>query len=333
MSKSFSNFLISLKPYTLIISVVIGFLVFIFFHYFELSKPLRPAANIAGESLPIIIFFILFFAFSKITLKEMKPSAWHYILVTYQVMFTLLLALYLYLHPQSDFKSLIEGVIICVITPTAASASVITGKLGGNESALTSYIIISNLASAIAIPLFFPLFCNLGEHAFLEDILMILGHTFPILVLPLFLTFVIRTFAIRLHQFILIHTKELGFYLWAFIVMVVSARTFANIVNSQKTSLELTLMVTLGFFLTVSQFALGKVIGNFGHQRISAGQAVGQKNMIFGIWVTLIYLTPEVAIIPGTCIIWQNVVNSWQLWYRVRNLKRWEEQGQSPYQE
>ncbi len=85
--------------------------------------------------------------------------------------------------------------------------------------------------------------------------------------------------------------------------------------------------------MTIMQFALAKGIGQFGHQRISAGQALGQKNMVFGLWVTLTYLTPTVAIIPGTYIIWQNIVNAWQMWYRERNLRRWEKNGEQVYQE
>lgn len=325
--------LIRLKPYTLLIAVSLGFVVFSFFHYLEISKPLRPIAQFVGDSLAGVLFLILFFAFSKITLHQMKPRAWHYILIIYQVTVTLLLALYLNYFPNGQFTVLIEGIIICVITPTAASASVITGKLGGNESSLTTYIIFSNLTAAVAIPLIFPLFCDIGHKSFIHDCTMILKHISPILVLPLVLTVVIRTISPRLHQYILRNTKDIGFYMWAFIIVVVSAKTFANIAASNKSSLEITVMATVGLIITVFQFGMAKGIGHIGHQRISAGQGLGQKNMLFGLWVTLTYLNPTVAIIPGTYILWQNIVNAWQMWYRERNLKRWKETGETPYQE
>lgn len=322
-----------LKPYTLLIAVTLGFLVFCFFNFAQFSKPLRPVAHVVGESLPVILFFILFFAFSKITLHQMKPRAWHFILVIYQVTGTALLALYLKNFPDSSDIVILEGILICVITPTAASASVITGKLGGNESALTTYIIFSNLAAAVAIPLIFPLFCDMGNNSFFHDCILILKHISPILVLPIILTVTIRTVSPKLHQFILRNTKDIGFYLWAFIIVVVSAKTFSNIAASDKSGLEITIMAAVGFIMTILQFALAKGIGQFGGQRISAGQALGQKNMVFGLWVTLTYLNPTVAIIPGTYILWQNVVNAWQMWYRERNLQRWEKTGEKPYQE
>ncbi len=327
------DLLIKLKPYTLLIAVTLGFLVFSLFNFVEWTKPLRPAAHFVGESLPVILFFILFFAFSKITLHQMKPRAWHFILVIYQIILTALLALYLKYFPDTTDVVILEGILICVITPTAASASVITGKLGGNESALTTYIIFSNLAAAVAIPLIFPLFCDMGNNSFFHDCFLILNHISPILVLPIILTVVIRTCSPKLHQFILRNTKDIGFYLWAFIIVVVSAKTFSNIAASDKSGLEITIMAAVGFIMTILQFALAKGIGQFGGQRISAGQALGQKNMVFGLWVTLTYLNPTVAIIPGTYILWQNVVNAWQMWYREKNLRIWEQRGESPYQE
>ena len=49
---------------------------------------------------------------------------------------------------------------------------------------------------------------------------------------------------------------------------------------------------------------------------ISAGQALGQKNTIVGIWLTITFLNPLAAVAPGAYVLWQNVVNAWQLWYK-----------------
>lgn len=38
--------------------------------------------------------------------------------------------------------------------------------------------------------------------------------------------------------------------------------------------------------------------------------------MVFGIWVTSTYLSPAASIAPGCYMLWQNVVNSWQIYYR-----------------
>lgn len=49
--------------------------------------------------------------------------------------------------------------------------------------------------------------------------------------------------------------------------------------------------------------------------RITAGQAFGQKNTALGIWLAQMYLNPLAAIGPAAYILWQNLLNSFQLWH------------------
>ena len=35
-----------------------------------------------------------------------------------------------------------------------------------------------------------------------------------------------------------------------------------------------------------------------------------------GIWVAYTYLSPVISIAPSSYILFQNIVNSWQLWQR-----------------
>ena len=55
--------------------------------------------------------------------------------------------------------------------------------------------------------------------------------------------------------------------------------------------------------------------------------------MVFGVWVALSYLAPTAAISPGCYVLWQNLVNSFQLWYRDKWNERLQKQGKLPYQE
>ena len=55
--------------------------------------------------------------------------------------------------------------------------------------------------------------------------------------------------------------------------------------------------------------------------RISGGQALGQKNTGFAIWMSFAFLNPLAAVGPGSYVLWQNLFNSWQLWRF-----RWREQ-------
>jgi BASS family bile acid:Na+ symporter len=62
------------------------------------------------------------------------------------------------------------------------------------------------------------------------------------------------------------------------------------------------------------QVIFGKIVGGIFGARINGGQAVGQKNTVFAIWMTYTYLNPVASVAPGCYVIWQNLVNSWQLW-------------------
>lgn len=39
---------------------------------------------------------------------------------------------------------------------------------------------------------------------------------------------------------------------------------------------------------------------------------------MIAVWVCLSYLSPLAAVVPGSYILWQNVLNSWQLWQKRR---------------
>lgn len=65
------------------------------------------------------------------------------------------------------------------------------------------------------------------------------------------------------------------------------------------------------------QFAAGKHIGGAYGERTEGGQALGQKNTVFIIWMGYTFLSPVTAVAGGFYSVWHNIINSWQL-YRKR---------------
>jgi BASS family bile acid:Na+ symporter len=47
---------------------------------------------------------------------------------------------------------------------------------------------------------------------------------------------------------------------------------------------------------------------------ITAGQALGQKNSGFLIWLGYSYMTPVTSVAGGLHSIWQNIINSLELY-------------------
>ncbi len=317
------------------VAICTGIIVYFAFHYLRFLDPLRPAGHWwMDHGVQALIFIMLFIAFCKIDPHQMRPHHWHWYLLLIQAGGSLVLALYLIYTGSAD-NALIDGLIACLICPTAAAASVITGKLGGNESALTTYTLLSNVTAAISIPIIFPMLQSNGQGLdnFAENFYAVSSRIFPMLMLPLICAFVLRYTCRPLHYIIATKSKDLGFYLWAITLVSVSAKSMSNIVNCGESATTLWLLAGVGLFACAIQFGMGKLIGNFEHQRISAGQGLGQKNMVFGVWVCCTYLSPAAAIAPGCYVLWQNLVNSWQIWYKDRFDAKRRARGLPVYQE
>ena len=51
---------------------------------------------------------------------------------------------------------------------------------------------------------------------------------------------------------------------------------------------------------------------------ITPGQALGQKNTGFLIWLGYNYMTPVTSVAGGLYAIWQNLFNSWELYRKEK---------------
>jgi putative transporter len=96
--------------------------------------------------------------------------------------------------------------------------------------------------------------------------------------------------------------------------MIVTGTTLKNIFHAETSVLFLLLIGFLGLALCLLQYAIGWRIGNFFNSSIEAGQALGQKNTAFAIWIAATYLHPLSTVGPGCYILWQNIINSIEIW-------------------
>ena len=103
--------------------------------------------------------------------------------------------------------------------------------------------------------------------------------------------------------------------------MIVTGTTVKNIVHAEASVWLLATIALLGLLLCVVQFAVGRFIGHYFSHTQEAGQALGQKNTAFAIWLAYTYLTPLSSVGPGCYILWQNIINSVEIWQHQRNEK------------
>ncbi len=304
-----------IKNWTLPIAMLIGALGYLVLSNLSFINPVKPYINegIAWFT-PFLIFAQLLLTFCKVEPRELLPKAWHLWLLSFQAFSCVVLAGVLLVFPLSDaYRSVLEGAMVCLICPTATAAAVITGKLGGSSSTLTTYTLLSNLLAAIAVPLVFPLVEPHEGMGFMAAFFKILGKVFPLLLSPFFLALLLRYCFPKVHQSLLKY-HGVAFYLWAIALAIVTGQTVRSLVTSSAdVSIEI-LVALAGLIACALQFFLGKSIGGAYNDRVSAGQALGQKNTVLAIWMAFTYLNPLSSVAPGSYVIWQNLFNSWQLW-------------------
>lgn len=112
----------------------------------------------------------------------------------------------------------------------------------------------------------------------------------------------------------LLNLHDAAFYLWGVALAIVSGQTVRSLVNSEAPASVEWLIALAGLAACCLQFYLGKRIGGHYAERISGGQALGQKNTVLAIWMAYTYLNPLASVAPGSYVLWQNTINSWQLW-------------------
>ena len=96
--------------------------------------------------------------------------------------------------------------------------------------------------------------------------------------------------------------------------VIVMGQTTESVIEGDTSLTQECGIAFLALLACVIQFVVGKQVGGMYADRISAGQALGQKNTVLAIWMACTYLNPASAIAPGSYVLWQNVINSWQLW-------------------
>ena len=299
-----------------------GTLVYLFFARVPLLAPLKPTVwSIVSFLTPFLIFAQLLLTFCKVELKELRPVAWHGWLLLFQLMSCLLVAGVLICVPMPEtYREVFEGAMVCLICPTATAAAVITGKLGGNAGSLTTYTLLSNLLAAIVVPLLFPVVEVHSDVSFLTACFRILIKVFPLLLCPFIVACLLRAFlpGVRAR---LAGVSGLAFYLWGMALAIVSGQTVRSLVNSDAAGYVKWLIALAGLIVCCIQFYFGKRIGSRYYERISAGQALGQKNTVLAIWMAYTYLNPLSSVGPGSYVLWQNIINSYQLWKKRKNEK------------
>ena len=304
-----------LKDWTLPVSMSFGALVYLLFAY---TPALEDAAvffdPVFELILPWFMFLVLFVTFCKVDFHKMRPVTWHAWNILLQlVLVAIIVAFILYYHLEGNDLILMESALTCVIAPCATAAAVVTSKLGGNLESITTYTFMSNFITALLVPLCFPMVDPDVTMTFWQSFVQILYKVCMVLVMPMVLAYIVKHFMHNLHRRI-VSVRDLSYYLWGCSLTIVTGTTVKHICHAQTSVWFLFMIAVLALLFCLVQFALGRWVGSHYGTTIDTGQALGQKNTAFAIWIAYTYLTPLSSVGPGCYILWQNIINSLELW-------------------
>lgn len=309
-----------LKNWTLPSAIVTGTVLYLVFSQVEaLDEAARFFNPIFDTIFPFFMGMILFTTFCKVDFHKMRPEPWHWIITVFQVIITgAIAAVIMVMDLKGNDLVIAESILTCVIAPGAAAAAVVTAKLGGNLESMTTYTFVSNFITALLVPTVFPLIDSSVEISFIEAFLAILYKVCLVLIVPMAGAYIVKHYLRRLHAWI-VSVEDMSFYMWGISLSIVTGSTIKYIVHAGTTVDFVLIIAAISLVMCLVQFAVGRYVGKFYNQVVEAGQGLGQKNTAFAVWIAYTYLTPLCAVGPGCYILWQNAINSFEIWHHRKD--------------
>lgn len=306
-----------LKNWMLPIAMTLGAAIYLILHYVPVFSEEGYMA-VARRFQPLLISIMLFLQLNVVAPTDLKFHKWHFELVAVQAVLFAAFAFMAIGVKEGGGRILLESAMLCFICPTAAAAGVIASRIGGSLPGIMTYTVLSDTLAAVLIPLMIPLVHPAAGIGFLAAFWAIIKRVFSILVLPCVLAWLIRYLLPGLQRWL---SRYVG---WAFYVWSVGLTLAMSLATGALVTSGIGVALTFGIgavslVCCLFQFWLGRrVARSYGRvESITAGQALGQKNTGFIIWLGINYMTPVTSVAGGLYAIWHNLVNSYEL-YRSR---------------
>ena len=299
------------------VAIVLGISLYLAYRGLPFLHPAGEVLHkVASEGQRLVIALLLFFQFVKVSPHDLQPRRWHIYTLLFQVISFLVLAVLTAFTKGYVGRVLLECAMLCLICPTAAAAGVVTEKLGGSLAETITYVVIINVAATFLIPIVIPMIRPSDEFGFWAYVGHIALKIFPVLILPALVAWTIRYTTHKLQRW-LMRLSRYAFYIWGVgltLAMVLATRA---LILSDLPAFAVALVVAVSLAACALQFAYGRFIGKRvakDNGKTTVGQAMGQKNTGFLIWLGYNYMTPVTSVAGGLYAIWQNLFNSWELY-------------------
>lgn len=258
-----------------------------------------------GLLTPSFIFLMLFFTFCRVDARKIRFSTMHIWLLLFQIVGSV--AIYYALSWINPL--LAQGGMICVLAPVAMAAVVIGGMLGANIETMAAYSLLCNVVIAFFAPVVLHSFgngeCSVGQ---------ILQKVAPLLIAPFVAGQFCRFCLPRVSGWVASHS-QISFYIWLLSLVVIIGRTTCFILDHNEINRVVEIaLAAVALVVCILQFAVGRALGRRYGDAAAGGQSLGQKNTVLAVWISQAFLDPIASIAPTAYIVWQNLVNSYQIY-------------------
>lgn len=267
---------------------------------------LLPGLHRFSHLIQYLLMVMLFLAFLDI---EFKPQTFRKS-VLWVLLANVALAFISYALLSSYNTLLAMAAFMTAIAPTAIAAPVIMSFLQGEIEYVIAAVLVTNISSAVIIPLALPFLIGSEVHI---SILEVLEPVLIVMLVPLVLARLVSHLSAKTQQFIR-KGKSFSFLIWLANLLIVSANASHFLRNENPNSfVTLTGMALISLALCIINFGVGALLGGRRNWQ-EASQSLGQKNLSFVIWIALTFVNPLVAMGPTFYILYHHLYNSWSIY-------------------
>jgi len=267
---------------------------------------LLPQLHTFSFLIQYLLMSMLFFAFLDI---EFKPQTFQKSVI-WVLFANIAVAFISYTLLASFDRMLALAAFMTAIAPTAIAAPVIIGFIKGEVEYVVTAVLVTNVSSAVIIPLVLPLLLGANVQISVWEVLQ------PVLVV-MFVPLILARLAVRLPsraQDVVRRGKAFSFPIWLVNLLIISANASNFLRNGNTDSIStLTTIALVSLAICIVNFGLGALLGGRSHWQ-EASQALGQKNLSFVIWIALTFINPLVAMGPTFYVLYHHLYNSWSIY-------------------
>ena len=275
---------------------------------------LFPQGHTLSDLIRPILMLMLLFTFVQLDLSRSSLQKNHFFILLANIIIPLG---WFYVIP-ADYGLLKSAILVICMAPTAVASPVLAGFMNRRTDFVAMSVILTSIPIALLMPFQLK---QMGMVSTASSPFNILWSILTLVMAPFIVSRLIRHYLPRVKAWF-VQYNQLNFLLFLINVYLAAAKSAHAFHEQGEAGMQFLPGLALGIVLAGSvNFAVGYLIGRkaFG---LEGSLSLGRKNTMFAMWVALTFMDPITALGPMAYIVYQNTVNSIQIfWTKQQDLK------------